>query len=376
MARVLIEEVFQQKHPTPSNGSWEFHWHPRAAEGPVAQALGALDLGLGGGGEAAWVIERDFCVWVRSFSADVPSEQRSYVGLAGAVVRPAPGSEDEWPAVVPAALMALRLPPAEPATGPAGRESMDLLPSAVLHGEDLVGIDAHALARAVALGGRLGAPQPADDRLPALWGSVLTWLPPSSRATPRRGTIVAGNVPVPKDPLAVENVVHYLARALAARDADFARRTWTLIEEAAEASSRDLWRFFEELLRVADAWDDARGLARYLRAQVLTGEEIARADAAAPAPLFAEDGDAGHLWNRVVHYWGRGFLRGDRLDQRLGGLLAKRVLIDHLVHLDEAGARDLPGRYIRRLRYEALIPVEQARILARELRKTMPSLKR
>src|SRR5262249_18974322 len=224
--------------------------------------------------------------------------------------------------------------------------------------------------------GRLGVPQPTDERLPALWGSVLTWLPAASRAAPRRGTIVAGALPVPKDPLAVENAVHYLARALVARDGDFARRTWTLIEEASQASSRDLWRFFEELLRVADAWDDARGLARYLRTYVLTADEIAGAGAAAPAPLLAEARAAGLLWNRVVHYRGRGFLRGDRLDERLGALLAKRVLIDHLVHLDEAGARDLPGRYVRRLRYEALIPVEQAKVLARELRKTMPSLKR
>jgi hypothetical protein len=374
MAKVIVEEIFQQKHPTPSNGEWEFHWHPRSAEGPVTQALAGLDLALGHGGEAAWVIESGFCAWVRSFQAEVASEQRGYVGLAGAVVRPAPGDEDEWEAVLPAALMALRLPPAVPATAPAAREAMELLPSAVLPGEDLLGIDAHALARAASLGGRLAAPNPADERLPALWGRVLSWLPPSDRTYTRRGTVVAGPVVATKDPLATENVVHYLARALAAPADPFARRTFTLIEEACDAASTRIWGYFEDLLRVADAWDDAAGLEAHLRARILTEEEIVTADSVAPAPLFAEDKDAGLLWNRVVHYWGRGFLQGKRLEERLGALLAKRVLIDHLVHLDEPEARDLPGRYIRRLRYEALISEERAKLLAREVQKTMPSL--
>ena len=78
-------------------------------------------------------------------------------------------------------------------------------------------------------------------------------------------------------------------------------------------------------------------------------------DRRAPAPLSAAR-DAGWLWARVVHYWGRGFLTGAGVEDRLARLLARRVVADHLFHLDAPEQRTLPMRYVNRLRRESLVP--------------------
>ena len=76
-----------------------------------------------------------------------------------------------------------------------------------------------------------------------------------------------------------------------------------------------------------------------------------------PAPLVSAS-DAGRLWSRVVHYWGRGFLQGDGIDRRLGALLARRIVADHLFYLDAPEQPTLPLRYLRRLRREAILTRE------------------
>ena len=96
----------------------------------------------------------------------------------------------------------------------------------------------------------------------------------------------------------------------------------------------------------------------------MRADEQRACDRRAPAPLAAAR-DAGWLWARVVHYWGRGLLTGDDLDRRLGRLLARRVVADHLFHLDAPEQRALPMRYVHRARRESLVTRAHAdRLLA------------
>jgi hypothetical protein len=80
------------------------------------------------------------------------------------------------------------------------------------------------------------------------------------------------------------------------------------------------------------------------------------------------------LFARVLHHFGRGLLAGEGLEGRLARVLALRVLLDHLVRLDEPEADELPGRHLRRLRYEALLPDEESARLLLATRRQLPSL--
>src|SRR5262249_37646322 len=113
------------------------------------------------------------------------------------------------------------------------------------------------------------------------------------------------------------------------------------------------------------------------RSGALAQQEIQAAHAHAPAPLRGPDvGDAGRLWNRILHYWGRGFLgaraRGE-VAERLAGVLARRITVDHLLALDTPERADAE-RYLRRLRFEALLTVRDARSLRTALARVLPSL--
>jgi hypothetical protein len=102
---------------------------------------------------------------------------------------------------------------------------------------------------------------------------------------------------------------------------------------------------------------------------VLGPDEIRRP----PAPLLATDvADAGELWARVLHYWGRGFL-SDGARDRLAVLGARRVIVDHLVALDEARPA-LRDRYLRRLRYESVLTSAKVEEMLGAMRRIAPGL--
>lgn len=342
--RVTLRGIWQQKHPTPSHSGWDFHWHPADLPPEVTSAVAALDLALAGGGDGLASGPR-WMAWVRAFSAEVPSEQRGYVGLAGVLAT----SDEELAPVVPSLLQQLSLPPAAPFEAELGPREIDVAPAAPA----AVAVeDPLAWARAVVAGGRAGLPGE-----PALLGRLLAWLPAAER---RPSAVFSPEArPAPLSDVE-ENIAHYLARAWAHPQG---LGTWRVLV----GSGRPLAELFAALGEVSAAWDTSESLARYLRG-VLTAEEIARCDAAAPAPLFVDDGDAGTLWNRVLHYWGRGFLPG--AEERLARVLAARVLVDHLVRLD-GGGDDLPLRYLRRLRYEALLPEPRVRVLIEAVRREL-----
>lgn len=374
--RVSVDGLWQQKHPTPSGSGWEYHWHPANLPREVLGEASALDLGLGGGGESAWVVGPGWLAWLRSFAAQAPSEQRAYVGLAGVLVR----GDGDWDEALPGVLAALSLPAAAPYDGRFAPRTLDapLVALAPVELSPFEASRAETLARFIVAGGRIGAGAAADDpRLPALLGKLLAWVPAPGRAEPRRGIFLALGAGSGRDALpdVDDSLAHYLALAWqpsAGLPLGYPALAWRLCAEACRPG-RPAAELFRELADLADAWEDVPALSRYLAERVLRPEEVARCDAAAPAPLL-RGRDAGLLFCRVLHHYGRGLLRGDGLTERLARVLALRVLIDHLVRLDEPAAADLPSRHLRRLRYEALLPDDESARLLAAARKQMPSL--
>jgi len=370
--RVRVDGLWQQKHPTPSGSGWEYHWHPADLPREVLGEASALDLGLGGGGESAFLVGPGWLAWLRSFAAQAPSEQRAYVGLAGVLVR----GDGDWDEALPGVLAALTLPPAAPYDGRFAALTVEP-PAVAAAPVDLAPFEparAETLARFVVAGGRIAAGTASDDaRLPALLGKLLAWLPAPGRAESRRGILAASGRDVLGD--VDDSLAHYLALAWqppAGLPAGYPALAWRLCAEACRPG-RPAAELFRELADLADAWEDVPALSRYLSERVLKADEVARCDAAAPAPLL-RGRDAGLLFCRVLHYYGRGMLRGDGLAERLARVLALRVLIDHLVRLDEPAAADLPSRHLRRLRYEALLPDDESARLLAAARKQLPSL--
>jgi len=370
--RVRVDGLWQQKHPTPSGSGWEYHWHPAELPREVLGEASALDLGLGGGGESAFLVGPGWLAWLRSFAAQAPSEQRAYVGLAGVLVR----GDGDWDEALPGVLSALSLPPAAPYDGRFSSRELDAAAVAAAP-VDLAPFEAaraEALARFAVAGGRMFAGSAADDaRLPALLGKLLAWVPAPGRAEPRRGIFAASGRDVLAD--VDDSLAHYLALAWqppAGLPPGYPALAWRLCAEACRPG-RPAAELFRELADLADAWEDAPALSRYLAERVLRADEVARCDAAAPAPLL-RGRDAGLLFCRVLHHYGRGLLRGDGLAERLARVLALRVLIDHLVRLDEPAAADLPSRHLRRLRYEALLPDDEGARLLAAARRQLPSL--
>lgn len=370
--RVTVDGLWQQKHPTPSGSGWEYHWHPADLPREVLGEASALDLGLGGGGESAWVVGPGWLAWLRSFSAQAPSEQRAYVGLAGVLVR----GDGDWDEALPGVLAALSLPPAAPYDGRFAARTLDATAVAPVP-VDLAPFEAsraETLARFIVAGGRIDAgAAAADERLPALLGKLLAWVPAPGRAEPRRGILAASGRDALPD--VDDSLAHYLALAWqppAGLPLGHPALAWRLCAEACRPG-RPATELFRELADLADAWEDVPALSRYLAERVLKADEVARCDAAAPAPLL-RGRDAGLLFCRVLHHYGRGLLSGDGLTERLARVLALRVLIDHLVRLDEPAAADLPSRHLRRLRYEALLPDDESARLLAAARKQLPSL--
>lgn len=358
MARVRLRHGWLQKHATPRSARGDFHWYPEQGDDELRAALAAR---TGQGGEVAWRIEPGRVVWAVSFAEVAPADRRSYVGLA---VTEALGDGVD-PAVLLAAVRALPAAPwaeQRPETPiDATVEVAELPDCAAAPGAP--GAIAPELARALAQGlwrGTAAAvPEPADPALPAMLGSLETWLPPGVRGKARAGTLVragegAGTSAGP--------LHHYLGlawalpAAIAARDPQLGRRAWRAAMGLAARSQVSPEAIFDELEALSRSWNTAPELAAFLaRTGTVRADEAAACDRRAPAPLTAA-ADAGRLWSRVVHYWGRGLLAGDGLDRRLGALLARRVVADHLFHLDAPEQAALPNRYLRRLRRESLIP--------------------
>jgi hypothetical protein len=148
--------------------------------------------------------------------------------------------------------------------------------------------------------------------------------------------------------------------------------------ELAAAERLELPALFEELTQLSAAWERAGDLVAYLaQFGTLTAAELSACDARAPAPLLAPSiSDAGRLWNRLLNYWGRGFLgpqRRDDLGERLARVLARRIVVDHLLALDAPGQAD-PERYLSRLRFETVLRERHAKMLRAAVCRLLPSL--
>jgi hypothetical protein len=359
--RVVVRQAWQQKHPSPSHAGWDFHWHPRELGGAV-QALAQANA-RGDEPVAVWSIGPRHVVWLRGFSAVAAAEQRRYVGWAGCAVEPAaedePASADpaRFAQVLPAALARLELPPARPCRkgDVAAETTIELGPLRATAPPPRV--DA-SVARAAWAGGEASSVDPHASGLPALFGSLLTWLPAAERARPRSGIFVRGPVPALADESA-RNLVHYLHRAWQGG----AHRPWRLVLELAAAERASLADVFVELTRLTTAWDSPAALQGYLGLD---------ARQRGPAPLLSPGTtDAGRLWNRVLHYWGRGFV--DLSAEQLAAVLARRIVCDHLLALDTPGGGD-PERYLRRLRFESMLQARDQRRLRAALTRCLPSL--
>ncbi len=366
--RVVLRHEWLQKHASPRSARGDFHWYPEAGDGERRAALAAR---AGSGGDALWRIEPGRVTWAASFAEVAPADRRSYVGLAVTV------AEGEGPAA--ALLAALEPLPAAPWRDQPTTRTVEVEPPppwspapAPVSPEV-----ARALAHGLWRGGAAVVPDPAAPELPRLLATLETWLPDGVAGRARAGALIApggaaGGSPGP--------LFHYLGLAwalppaIAARDPELGRRAWRAATGLAARGQRSLEATFDELAELSRSWNTAPELAALLaRTGTVRADELAACDARAPAPLTVA-ADAGRLWSRVVHHWGRGLLAGDGLEQRLGALLARRVLADHLFHLDTPDQAALPWRYLRRLRRETILPRAAAARLATVVAASLPEL--
>jgi hypothetical protein len=350
--RVSLRHEWLQKHASPRSSRGDFHWFPEDGDGERRAALAAR---AGTGGEVLWRIEPGRVTWAASFAEVAPADRRSYVGLAVTI------AEGDAPA---SALLAALEPVApRPWSEEAPARDVDVIaPGPCTTAPAPVSAElARALAQGLWRGGAAVVPDPAEPALPGLWATLETWLPPSVQGKARMGSLIPpGRATVPSPgPLH-----HYLGLAwalpppIAARDPALGRRAWRAAMGLAERAGISAEAIFDELELLSRSWTTAPDLAAFLaRTGTVRDDEVRACDARAPAPLTAA-ADAGRLWSRVVHYWGRGLLAGDDLDRRLGALLARRVVADHLFHLDAPDQAALPLRYLRRLRRESIVPRE------------------
>ena len=396
MVDVAIRHAWMQKHPTPTRSGGDFHWHPPIAP-PIASALSELLSRSGPEPATLWMVSPRFIAWARTFSATAPGEQRRYTGMVASIAQPR--DMDAWVEVVPDVLGQLVLPPAAPFSGtrwdvvdPKLTSASDAIDVWPIDTDTLAELFAHAdsrdsIARAVLTGGQARCVAPHDERLPAIFGQMLSWLPAAERVVARGGAFVRStneSVDAPNE--AEANMFHYLAgawfcpRRIRARDPLFGVTAWRLVLELASTLRVDLGTLFRDLTALASAWDQAAPMSRHLvKSGALSDEQIAACDARAPRALFDSSvEDAGWLWNRLLHYWGRGLLCDvndeNVLARRLGALLAMRIAVDHLFHLDAPTEADLPRRYLRRLKYEAIVPSARVAALRGELTRFIPSL--
>lgn len=393
---VRYRGAWMQKHPSPSHHGSDFHWHPADVPARIRVELASLLARHRSERASLWILAEDHVVWARSFSATAPGDRRVYTGLAAIVAVP---EEGPWQSAILDILAHMPLPPAAPCTSLREAADMDRLahvrsiedpapvaPSAVAPERLRALFDPTQIAQAVYLGGPALCTDPLDPELPAVFGHLLTWLPPAERAHPRQGLFL-------DQPTHVEvsasknrgmvNLLHYLTLAWFCPDAirghqpGFAVQAWQLVLELAAHLGRTLPDLLAELGDVAAAWDTTEDLRSYLLTQrVLSYEQVAACDRRAPRPLFSDSvPDAGWLWNRIMNYWGRALLPASDAElERLVALLARRIAVDHLFHLDAPDRTALPRRYLRRLLYESLLPHERCQAMTGALARYLPSL--
>lgn len=380
-----------QKHPSPSNQRGDFHWHPADLAMSTRNRL-AETLAGATHPAACWLIERDSLVWARTFVAVSPTDRRRYTGLAGTIASPA--ASFCWGTGLPRVLAGIELPDAAPWTRGAKGDiaSVRAIPGfttlAPIHFPTAAAAFSDQardqLAPALVFGGQSPCTDPSSARLLAVVGELLAYLPPRERARPRTGAFSKARPgPHPTFDRSSSNLLHYLSagwfspRAIRERDPDFAAATWRLVHELGAALALDLEALFAELTQLADAWDTAERLGRHLvEMGALSESEIQKSAERAPAPLLHPGlSDAGRLWSRLLHYWGRGFFAAaDELADRLAGVLAMRVVADHLFHLDSPDSPELPLRYVRRLRYETLLTRTHVTAMSKRLFGYLPTL--
>ncbi|ACY14994.1 hypothetical protein [Haliangium ochraceum] len=393
---VRYRGAWMQKHPSPSHRRSDFHWHPSDLPARIRAELADNLARYGSERASVWLIGDDYLAWARSFSATAPGDQRRYTGLAATV---ATTDEGPWQDALLDILAHMPLPPAGPYSTsithgyvdrethlPVADEHLPLPPAAV-DPERLRALFTPAeLARGLYLGGAMSCRDPHDEHLPLVFGHLLTWMPRAERAHPRQLVLVdrplASGTSAPNN-RGMINLLHYLTLAwfcppaIRERDPQFTVRAWQLVLELAFHLERPLPDLLGDLGAVAAAWDTTEDLRSYLLShRILRHEQIAACDRRAPKPLFASSvPDAGWLWNRITHYWGRQLLPASDAElARMAALLAQRIAVDHLFHLDAPERHTLPMRYLHRLLYESVLPAERRELLLRALAQYVPSL--
>ena len=347
---ITLRHEWLQKEATPGASEGDFRWYPAAVDHDLRAAMtGHAD----DGGLALWRIEPGRVAWAVSFTSVPASDRRRYVGLALTV------AEGDAPAS--ALLAAIDVLPGEPWRE---RTLMREVPVPRLARytpapRAIDAITATAAARALWAGGTATIATPTARALPGLLATLATWLPDDDAPRPRQGELVPPTERATDT--APSPLQHYLGlawalpAAIAANDPALGRRAWCAACGLAARAALSPDAMFEELAALARAWTTTEELAELLdRSGTVRTDEQQACDRRAPAPLRSAR-DAGWLWARVVHYWGRGFLDGDAIDQRLARLLARRVVADHLFHLDAPEQRALPMRYVHRLRRESVL---------------------
>lgn len=366
---ITLRHEWLQKEATPGTPGGDFRWYP----GQVDTDLRATMTGRADdGGVALWRIEPGRVAWAVSFASVAADDRRRYVGLALTVA--------EGDASTSALLAAIDvLPAATWREHPLAREvAPPALPRFTPAPRTLDAATAGALARALWAGGAATVDAPTDRGLPGLLASLATWLPDDVDQRPRQGELVppadrpTGPAPSP--------LHHYLGlawalpAAIAERDPGLGQRAWCAACGLAARAEITPAELFDELAALARAWTTTDELAELLaRSGTVRTDEQRACDRRAPAPL-AEARDAGWLWARVVNYWGRGLLVGDQLDRRLARLLARRVVADHLFHLDAPEQPALPMRYVHRLRRESLVARADADRLMAQVAAEVPEV--
>lgn len=393
---VRYRGAWMQKHPSPSHHGSDFHWHPTDVPARIRVELASLLARHRGERTSMWILADDHVVWARSFSAVAPGDPRRYTGVAATVAMPEPGP---WKYALLDILARMPLARAAPCEADADTAAMDqtvhigvfdertpVAPAAVAPERLRALFEPTKIAQAVYLGGSTYCSDPHDADLPGVLGHLLTWLPPAERAHPRQGVFVeqatSPEISASQN-RGLVNLLHYLTlawfcpEAIRQREPEFPAQAWLLVLELCAHLGRSLPDLLSDLGAVASAWDTTDELRSYLLTRRILGhEQVAACDRRAPRPLFAASvADAGWLWNRIMHYWGRSLLpASDDEIGRLAALLAQRITVDHLFHLDAPERTSLPRRYMRRLLYEALLPDERCAVMTRAIARFVPSL--
>jgi hypothetical protein len=353
--RARVRHEWLQKHATPSSASGDFHWHPGAVDGELRVEIAERARGC-----AAWArLAPGRAVWARGFDQVAPADGRRYAGFVVSVIE---GAASLSGAALLAALPSID---AAPFGGVPVEVEIEVAELGALASSSAVFDEDEAGAAAGAL--RTGEPiaiAAVSADTPRALATLDTWIDASVRARVRDLAIRIGATA----PAAALD--HYAGQAwrACARDPARARRVWRVALALAAHDGIEPVAFFDELAALAGAWEGASSLDAWLaRAGVI--DDAARAGAIARG-IAIDGADAGWLWNRVVHAWGRGCFAPAAGD-RIAGALARRILADHLIALEHDAQ---PLRYWRRLRWEAMLPRDRRAPLEDGVRARIPSL--